>query len=290
MIRRLLRRHGYWMTVCALAAGTCALGVFLLGNVVVPELAPTDVPIVASPSPTSPPASPLASSLADIAPGMGGAVPANADCGACHLTNAGVIGLRTIPAMGHPLQGWTQCTACHSTQTLVATAPGHTGIHASACLTCHKPGNLPAPLSRPHRALQNMACLDCHGTTAPLPQDMTHRSERVCWLCHRLPDVQPPVPEHATVTGETDCLACHVAGKVGALPADHATRTSSECLLCHEIPGSGTTPGSSPGSGAAGLTPPASAPDAVAGSERDDPARPLYALVGPVLSAAAAAR
>ncbi len=241
MIRRALARYGYWLAVAALATATCGLGAFLFVDAVLPEFAHTGAhPAVAEPSPS--PGSPSASPVAGVMPGMGGAVPANADCSACHLTNAGAIGLRPIPAMGHPLDGWTKCTSCHSTQSLVATAPGHTGIHATACLTCHKPGNLPAPLSRPHRERQNTACLDCHGSTAPLPVDMAHRTEQVCWLCHRLPDAQPPIPAHATVSGESDCLTCHVAAKVGALPADHETRTASECLLCHDLPRPSETP------------------------------------------------
>jgi hypothetical protein len=71
---------------------------------------------------------------------------------------------------------------------------------------------------------------------------MTHRTDRVCWLCHRLPDVQPPVPAHQTAPGEADCLTYDVAGRVGALPADHSKRTSSECLLCHDVPLGGASP------------------------------------------------
>ena len=41
--------------------------------------------------------------------------------------------------------------SCHAPARLVDTAPGHSGIHASECTVCHKPGDLPAPLSRPHR-------------------------------------------------------------------------------------------------------------------------------------------
>jgi hypothetical protein len=63
-----------------------------------------------------------------------------------------------------------------------------------------------------------------------------HRSQNVCWLCHRLPSVPPPVPAHQTASGETDCTTCHTAsGKAGALPADHSTRKTTECLLCHEV-------------------------------------------------------
>jgi hypothetical protein len=45
---------------------------------------------------------------------------------------------------------------------------------------------------------------------------------------------------HQVLSDQTNCLSCHVAGKVGALPDDHATRTSSECLLCHASPATET--------------------------------------------------
>jgi predicted CXXCH cytochrome family protein len=151
-----------------------------------------------------------------------------------------------MPVMGHPLEGWSKCTACHAPERLVDTAPGHSGIHASECTVCHKPGNLPVPLSRPHRDNQNVACLSCHGSKAPLPSDMAHRREAVCWLCHRLPAVEPPVPAHRTAPGEADCLTCHVAGgRAGPLPVDHIERPSSLCLSCHEV-ALGTTPGGTP--------------------------------------------
>ncbi len=152
--------------------------------------------------------------------------PATPSAPAATRPAAGTIGLRDIPVMGHPSEGWSKCTDCHATARLVDTAPGHSGIHATECTVCHKPGNLPAPLSRPHRENQNEACLTCHGTaTAPLPADMTHRKEAVCWLCHRLPTVEPPVPAHETAVGETDCLTCHRGGgSAGKLPADHLER------------------------------------------------------------------
>ena len=148
--------------------------------------------------------------------------------------------------MGHPLEGWSRCTDCHAPERLVDTAPGHSGIHASECTVCHKPGNLPVPLSRPHRENQNVACLSCHGSKAPLPSDMTHRKEAVCWLCHRLPTIEPPVPAHQTAPGEADCLTCHVAGgRAGRLPADHVERPSTLCLSCHEV-ALGATPSDLP--------------------------------------------
>ena len=231
MIRRFLARHWYSLAFGVLASAIVLAGAFIVA-IVLPDA--QRAATTTSGGPGSPSASPsvLPQAMSWIS------MPADADCSACHLTAEGAIGLRPVPAIAHPLDGWSNCTACHARERLVNTAPGHSGIHADACLTCHQEGNLPAPLSRPHRERQNTACLDCHGKDAPLPSDMAHRTQTVCWLCHRLPAEQPPVPAHSVQPGQTDCLTCHVAGKVGDLPDDHTKRTPSECLLCHAPPSS----------------------------------------------------
>ena len=234
MIRRFVARHWYPLSLGGLLAAILLASAFIFA-IVLPDTqraATVSTDEQASPGPGS------AASPSGLPEGMTWlAMPPDADCSACHVTAEGTIGLRPVPVIAHPLDGWSDCTACHAPERLVATAPGHSGIHAEACLTCHREGSLPAPLSRPHRERQNTACLDCHGSVAPLPSDMAHRTDTVCWLCHRLPSEQPPVPRHAVRSGQTDCLNCHVAGNVGALPADHATRNPSECLLCHLPPG-----------------------------------------------------
>jgi hypothetical protein len=227
-MRRLLRRFGFQISLIGLIGLIGVVGLFIV-VVVLPDLqagavAPTNAP---SPSPTAPL---VVMSWVNL--------PADADCAACHQTANGVA--PDVPKIAHPLRGWTDCTACHSNDRLVATAPGHSGIHATDCLVCHEPADLPAPLSRPHRELQNQACLDCHGKTEPLPSDMAHRAQSVCWLCHRLPEDQPPVPQHPIKADQTDCLGCHYAGDLGALPADHLTRSANECVLCH-VPSAGAT-------------------------------------------------
>jgi hypothetical protein len=238
-------RHGYWIAVGAVTAAIVMLSGWMLLNIAIPELQRTGV-IAAAPTPT-PTVEPAASPTPSAPILMGGAIlPADAQCSGCHQTAAGTIGLAEIPVIAHPQEGWSKCTSCHTTARLVDTAPGHSGIHASECTICHKAGDLPAPLSRPHRANQNVACLTCHGKTAPLPSDMTHRAESVCWLCHRLPTIEPPVPAHATAPGEADCRTCHVGGgSAGKLPADHVERPAALCLSCHEVT-LGATPSAGP--------------------------------------------
>jgi hypothetical protein len=230
MISRSLSRYWYSLTLAALTVAILLAAAFIVA-IVLPDSQRAAIIGELSPSP--------ASSITPSGSPEGMAwlpMPADADCSACHVTADGTVGLRPVPQIAHPLDGWSDCTACHAPARLVTTAPGHSGIHADACLTCHRAGDLPAPLSRPHRERQNTACLDCHGSVAPLPTDMAHRTDTVCWLCHRLPVEQPPVPKHAVTSGQTDCLTCHVAGSVGALPDDHQSRSASECLLCHATP------------------------------------------------------
>ena len=228
-MRRLLRRFGFHMGLGLLTAVIGLSGLFIV-LVVLPELQAAAVSPAPSPS-ASPNPPGVVMSWVNL--------PADADCAACHLTQGGVAAVE-VPRVAHPLRGWTDCTACHANDRLVATAPGHAGIHATDCLVCHEPAELPAPLSRPHRELQNQNCLECHGRTAPLPEDMAHREQSVCWLCHRLPEEQPVAPQHAITANQTDCLTCHHAGDQGALPADHASRTANECVLCH-VPSTAST-------------------------------------------------
>jgi hypothetical protein len=137
---------------------------------------PTTAPSVA-PTPTP--------GLISMAPGAV-IMPADADCKACHETSNGVIGVKDIPVIPHPVARWSLCTACHDNARLVLTAPGHSGIHADQCTVCHTASAGPAPAPA-HVAAANARCLECHGKTAPLPSDMSHRPGNLCWLCHLSP-------------------------------------------------------------------------------------------------------
>ena len=108
-----LARYGYWVAVAILSLAALILGGFIVVRIAIPELQNAGyLGLGVAPSPTKlvPSPSPVASGFP-----MGNVVlPANADCAGCHQTNSGAIGLKPIPVMGHPLEGWSQCTACHA--------------------------------------------------------------------------------------------------------------------------------------------------------------------------------
>jgi hypothetical protein len=178
------------------------------------------VAVVATPSPLP---SPSAMAVSDVMNTI------NGDCTACHLSPDGGVGTKPIPPVGHPTKGWENCTNCHASDRLVATAPGHSGIHADQCLVCHKSETAAAAM-RPHSD-RNVACLSCHGTTAPLPDSMKGRAESTCWLCHQETTETPPLIPHP-LAGNAACLQCHVAGRIGALPSNHQGRTEAICTQC----------------------------------------------------------
>lgn len=111
-------------------------------------------------------------------------VPADSSCQDCH--KAGAIDIPNVPALGHPLEGWSNCASCHGEKKLVTTAPGHRGIHRDSCLLCHqqRSPSAPAALPRPHHTYPGKSCTDCHkpGGSGPLPQSMANRKN--CWVCH----------------------------------------------------------------------------------------------------------
>jgi hypothetical protein len=222
-----LRRHWFEIGVAIIGLGIVAVAGVLALNVAATstgaggeaQASPSAAPS-SSQGPVAPIAVPIDMKLRD-------------DCLACHLQASGGVGTRPIPALAHPLEGWSKCTSCHATDSLVKTAPGHTGIHADQCLTCHTKYSPPAP-DRPHTADENLDCLRCHGTTkAHLPTTMAGWQDTTCWLCHRASTVKAPMAPHVLPTEQT-CRSCHTAGKVDALPADHATRADDTCTACHK--------------------------------------------------------
>ena len=159
-------------------------------------------------------------------------IPTSADCLLCHVSG-GSAGLKVIPAIGHPLAGWTACVTCHTNEDLGRKAPGHEGIAQSECLSCHKEAQEGPAITQAHANL-NQPCLDCHGSVAHLPSSMVGRDQDNCWLCHKpapSPPPQKPHPDRPDLT----CRTCHQAADVGALPIDHALRADSTCVLCHQM-------------------------------------------------------
>lgn len=159
-------------------------------------------------------------------------IPTSNSCLLCH-EKGGAAELKPIPALGHPLEGWTTCLTCHTDDSLGRKAPGHTGIAESECLNCHKEANDGPAITQAHADL-NEPCLDCHGKVAHLPSSMVGRDQDECWLCHKPNPAPPPIKPHPDPENMT-CRTCHQSGQVGGLPIDHALREDNTCVLCHDL-------------------------------------------------------
>lgn len=159
-------------------------------------------------------------------------IPTSNSCVLCH-TEGGEAGLKPVPALGHPIEGWTACLVCHTGEKLGRDAPGHDGIAETECLNCHKVAPDGPIITQAHADLEE-PCLDCHGTFAHLPTSMVGRNQDECWLCHKPNPSPPPIKPHPDPVGKT-CRDCHQSADVGALPIDHALRPNETCILCHNL-------------------------------------------------------
>jgi hypothetical protein len=191
----------------------------------------------ATPSPEASPTTPtMEMGLAHI--------PTSAECVLCHEAG-GSAGVKPIPALGHPLAGWSACLVCHTDEKLGRGAPGHEGIADNECLNCHKEAQEGPPITQAHAELHE-ACLDCHGDFAHLPTSMVGRNQDECWLCHK-PNPEPPPQKPHPDRPDLTCRTCHQAADVGALPIDHALRADDTCVLCHDVGRSNASPTAAPG-------------------------------------------
>jgi hypothetical protein len=198
-MRATVARLAFPVSFFVLLAGIMVVGAFL-AIVALPDMmrtgaATTPSPNVGSganaavsPAPSPSPTSPMA-----LTP-IGVAIPANADCGACHTISTSGVDVKPIPYLGHPLQGFADCTACHNPTGLVKTAPGHSSIHANECLICHQENpNLTSMSQIPMRPehMTGEACTNCHNPSqhAPLPSAMANRGDN-CWICHNGPEFE----------------------------------------------------------------------------------------------------
>ena len=179
-------------------------------------------------------------------------IPTSEDCLLCH-DEGGKGGVKPIPALGHPLAGWTACLTCHTNEKLGRTAPGHVGIGESECLNCHKEAQ-PGPAITQAHAQLNRPCLDCHGSVAHLPTSMVGRNQDDCWLCHKPQSSPPPQKPHPT-NANLSCRACHQSANVGGLPITHALYSDDTCVLCHEMGAAAGSPAPSASAGGGGVLP-----------------------------------
>lgn len=188
-----LSRLAFPATVIVLLVAILGVAGFL-ATVALPDMLQTGAVASAPPSakPTATP-NPQPTSAMGLSP-IGIAMPSDANCNACHTTESGGVGVKTIPMLAHPLKGFANCTACHNAQGLVKTAPGHSSLHANECLVCHQENpKLAAMTAAPMRPehMSGAACTTCHGVDkhAPLPSDMAGRGDN-CWICHNGPEFQ----------------------------------------------------------------------------------------------------
>ena len=189
----LISRWAFRLTAALLTLGILVVGTFLV-LVAVPDLARQTASDSAAPSATPAPTATPKSAMG-LSP-VGIEMPEGTNCSGCHVTTTGSVGTKPIPVMAHPLLGWRDCTACHTTGSLVATAPGHSSLHKDECLICHKTQDAAgtstsAPARPEHMGVDGAACTSCHGldTHAPLPESMTGRGNN-CWICHNGPEFQ----------------------------------------------------------------------------------------------------
>ena len=188
-------------------------------------------------------------------------IPTNSPCILCH-EGGGSGGLKIIPAITHPLEGWRLCLSCHTEATLNLQAPGHQGIAETECLNCHKEA-VPGPaITQPHAQLQDQHCLDCHGSVSHLPSTMATMKESECTWCHKPTSLPPPEYPHAPDL-TTGCRQCHKSPEVGNLPVDHALYTDSSCLLCHLIKRSSPSPSGSIPAASTSARPSAAVPSVI---------------------------
>jgi hypothetical protein len=238
--RRLRLRSGIERWIAVLIVLNIVVVTILLVTVILDQVraTPAGHPAQSEPSPSA--------SVELFAMGLAH-IPTSNSCVLCHETG-GSAGLKTVPALGHQLEGWRQCAACHTNEKLGQAAPGHAGIPETECLNCHKIAQPGPAITQPHSRLQDQKCLDCHGTFAHLPSSMASRHEDSCTLCHKPTVLPPPEFPHA-INDRLGCRDCHKSAEVGNMPIDHALRADDTCLLCHDIkriPGPSSSPAASP--------------------------------------------
>jgi hypothetical protein len=223
VVRRLKGTLGLWIRL--LIAANIAVLVLLLAVLILDR--------INGPLPGHPTQAAIASASPDLMQ-MGLAhIPTSNSCELCHVAG-GKAGLKLVPTILHPIEGWRRCVTCHTNSSLGRTAPGHEGIAEEECRNCHQVAPTGVAITQPHAALHDQRCLDCHGEVAHLPTSMASSREADCVLCHEPRDLPPPAYPHAADPPLT-CRTCHQSVEVGGLPIDHALRGDATCLLCHDI-------------------------------------------------------
>lgn len=153
----------------------------------------------------------------DHAQHMTGAARPASGCAACHTRSGGRTAALAVPAS---ISAHNQCYTCHT-----PSSKAQSGREIASCGVCHDQKGYSRTTTSArsfryafshakHGTAQRLACADCHGLTAGLPQSR---------------QVSSPLPlEHfATNHGKT-CLTCHNGRR--SFGGDLAFR---DCRRCH---------------------------------------------------------
>ncbi len=179
----------------------------------------------------------------------------NVLCSACHQQSDVFVPLVTAlpesPLIPHTTDGLQDCFSCHGPSAVRPFPADHVGRTNELCMVCHSQseGIVSAPVSPPEgpQILHSIAgmddCYTCHGPSSirPYPANHVGRSNTLCTICHKPPQVTAPLPAtppsaipipHST-SGLENCTLCHGPGSVVPYPADHVGRTNTLCIICH---------------------------------------------------------
>jgi cytochrome b subunit of formate dehydrogenase len=118
----------------------------------------------------------------------------------------------TPPAIPHPVEGRSPCSACHGPGAMKPVPGDHAGRAEATCTMCHATG------------WQAGA-----GAAGPAPADAGSSNAG-----SPVPGAAPAVPH--TLEGRSSCSMCHGPAGLKPVPGDHAGRTDDTCTMCHAAP------------------------------------------------------
>jgi cytochrome b subunit of formate dehydrogenase len=148
----------------------------------------------------------------EIAPYSPAATPPGADAGdgtaAAAPAEPVKCELTAPPAIPHPVEGRSPCSACHAPGSMKPMPGDHAGRAEVTCTMCHAVGWRSG-------AADAGAAVDAGAADA----------------ASAAPGAARAVPH--TLEGRSSCSMCHGSTGIKPVPGDHAGRTDDTCTMCH---------------------------------------------------------